>query len=457
MKKLFLTVTALLCALILYTQPPQAFKYQAVVRDNSGEILQNQAVGIRISIHDITSGGTIIYQETFNETTNQFGLVNLDIGTGVPTIGTFASIDWSANSKFIETEVDPSGGSTYVSVGISELQSVPYALYSDRSKDAPWENSGNDIYYDNGNVGIGTSSPVYKLQVADPTIGGYVESGVSTDDAAGAIAAYSSTFPAPFTHFAGRVSLWSSAFTATGLDLRADGSSSDIRFYSGGLFPVNERMRITSAGNVGIGITYPSSKCHIRQSSNEILRLESESLNGWTSFYNSNGYIGYIGTYSGDFDLDVGTGSSNINGKLNLVIRGIPRIIINEIGNVGIGTADLASGYLLSVDGKVACEEVLVEYSGSWPDYVFKEGYNLPKIAELEDYIQSTGHLPDMPSARDVEENGFQLADMQKRLLVKVEELTLYTIEQDKLIKKLSQEIDQLNKEVIRINSKDIH
>ena len=292
MKTLLFTVTTLIITLMLNAQPPQAFKYQAVVRNNSGELLQNQAVGVRISIHDISAGGTIIYQETFTEITNDFGLINLDIGTGVPTIGIFTGIDWSANSKFIETEIDPAGGTSYVSIGTSELLAVPYALYSDRSKDAPWEMSGSDIYFENGNVGIGTANPIYKLDVSNPSAGEFVEIGVGADDSGGALAAYSSTFPAPFDHFANRISLLSSAFAASGLDLRADGSSSDIRFYSGGLATSNERMRITSTGNVGIGISYPSTKCHIRQSSNEILRLETEALNGWTSFFNSNGYIG---------------------------------------------------------------------------------------------------------------------------------------------------------------------
>ncbi|MCD4747425.1 MAG: tail fiber domain-containing protein [Bacteroidales bacterium] len=147
------------------SQPPQAFKYQAVVRDNAGEILQNQAVGIRISIHNKTAAGYIVYQETFSETTNQFGLVNLQIGNGTPTIGTFEGIEWSSNSKFLETEIDPNGGTAYISMGTSELLSVPYALYA--GDDGDWTTSGNDIFSANsGNVGIGTSTPGAKLEVA---------------------------------------------------------------------------------------------------------------------------------------------------------------------------------------------------------------------------------------------------------------------------------------------------
>jgi len=166
MKKLILTLTSILSAIIIFAQPPQAFKYQAVVRDNTGEILQNQPVGIRISIHDATAGGTIIYQETFSGTTNQFGLITLDIGLGSP-VGyyNFENIDWEHYSKFLEIEIDTAGGTTYVSIGTSELMSVPYALYSEQSKDVLWNNNGNDIYYIDGDVGIGTSDPNSNLHV----------------------------------------------------------------------------------------------------------------------------------------------------------------------------------------------------------------------------------------------------------------------------------------------------
>lgn len=141
MKKTILLSAILMCITILiYAQPPQAFKYQAVVRDAAGEIISNQAVGIQISIRDAIPNGTIVYQETFSETTNQFGLISLNIGLGTP-VGyyNFESIDWSTDSKFIEIEIDI--GSGYIAMGTSELFSVPYALYSDRSKDAVWEKS----------------------------------------------------------------------------------------------------------------------------------------------------------------------------------------------------------------------------------------------------------------------------------------------------------------------------
>lgn len=163
------TITTLLMIIILsgimVAQPPQAFKYQAVVRGAGGEIMSNQLVDIRISIHDETPVGTIVYQEIFHETTNQFGLVTLNIGLGSTVIGTFGNIDWWADAKFIELEIYNSAGGGYVSLGTSELFSVPYALYSGQSADGYWELNNSDIYYNSGSVGIGTTYPIAKLHV----------------------------------------------------------------------------------------------------------------------------------------------------------------------------------------------------------------------------------------------------------------------------------------------------
>ncbi|MCD4745548.1 MAG: hypothetical protein K8R58_04560, partial [Bacteroidales bacterium] len=170
MKNLFtLSLLLLSFSASIFCQAPQSFKYQAVVRDNAGEILQNQEVGIRISIHDETATGIIVYQETFSETTNDFGLVNIRIGNGTPTIGNFSGIAWGSNSKFMETEIDPTGGTEYISMGTSELLSVPYALYSATSGGtSAWEQNGDTLYYVTGNVGIGTSSPQGEFHVNNP-------------------------------------------------------------------------------------------------------------------------------------------------------------------------------------------------------------------------------------------------------------------------------------------------
>ena len=112
-----------------------------------------------------------------------------------------------------------------------------------------------------------------------------------------------------------------------------------------------------------------------------------------------------------------------------------------------IATTTQATGYAVSVNGKIACEEVLIQLNTNWPDYVFSDDYTLLSLADLEKSIKENGHLPGLPSARNVEENGFEVADMQKRVVEKVEELALYTIEQQKMIDLLREEVDLLKKE----------
>ncbi|MCB2219863.1 MAG: hypothetical protein KQI35_05650 [Bacteroidetes bacterium] len=330
----------LLCVAIsvsVFCQPPQAFKYQALIRNETGNVVSNQSVEIIISIRNETPGGTIIYQETFNTTTNQFGLVNLNIGYN-PTLGSFALIDWFADSKFLEVEIDVDGSGVYLSMGTNELLSVPYALYAGRSADGYWDLYNSSIYYISGNVGIGTSTPNARLHV-------------------------------------------------------------------------NDRIRI------GEDPTYSTV---------------------YGELYHEGGGNGFV------INSNAGGGSwADIYFQTN----GTTKMFIESSGNVGIGTTDLAAGYKLSVDGKVACEEVMVEYSDNWPDYVFSSEYNLLNLIDLEKQIKKYNHLPGIPSAKEIEENGLHLAEMQKLVLQKVEELTLYTIEQGKLINDLQEELKTLKKE----------
>ncbi len=113
------------------------------------------------------------------------------------------------------------------------------------------------------------------------------------------------------------------------------------------------------------------------------------------------------------------------------------RMVIKLNGNIGIGTTTPTNK--LEVNGKIRSKEVIVEATG-WPDYVFEADYDLPTLAEIEAFIKANKHLPEVPSAKQVEENGLTLGEMNALLLKKIEELTLHTI----AIKK---EVDTLKKE----------
>jgi len=106
-------------------------------------------------------------------------------------------------------------------------------------------------------------------------------------------------------------------------------------------------------------------------------------------------------------------------------------------GNVAIGTANVPTGYALAVDGNIIGEEVRVELSASWPDYVFEKGYNLPSLSQVRKFIGAKGHLPNVPSARTVEQQGVKLGEMNRLLLEKIEEQMLYILQLEDRIKKL--------------------
>ena len=137
MKRILLSLVAIATlSLSSFGQAPEGFKYQAVVRDAGNLILNNQAVGMQMTIQQGSIGGTTVYQETFTPTTNSYGLVNLEIGSGTVVTGDFAIIDWANGPYFIETAVDVTGGTSYAVMGTSELMSVPYALHATTAETA---------------------------------------------------------------------------------------------------------------------------------------------------------------------------------------------------------------------------------------------------------------------------------------------------------------------------------
>ncbi|MEQ8424351.1 MAG: hypothetical protein RIA63_06555, partial [Cyclobacteriaceae bacterium] len=167
MNKSLLKIVVLLLAVqtICFSQSPNAFKYQAIVRSGNGLLLSNQAVSLRISILKTSVGGEIVYSETHSVTTTETGAVNLEIGKGIIVFGDFSAILWGNDSHFVKVEMDKNGGTAFEPIGISQLLSVPYSLYSQRSGDDDWDNVNNGITYLGGNVGIGKSVPNFKLDV----------------------------------------------------------------------------------------------------------------------------------------------------------------------------------------------------------------------------------------------------------------------------------------------------
>lgn len=136
MKTFFSTLIGLLLVSSLWAQVPQSFKYQAVARDATGAVIKNQAIGIQMSIVQTSIYGASIYVETFTAQSNEYGLVNVNIGTGNVLVGNFSNIDWSADKYFLKVDMDMTGGSNYLTFNISQLMSVPYALHAKTAESA---------------------------------------------------------------------------------------------------------------------------------------------------------------------------------------------------------------------------------------------------------------------------------------------------------------------------------
>jgi|WetSurMetagenome_2_1015567.scaffolds.fasta_scaffold29278_2 uncharacterized protein (TIGR02145 family) len=140
MKRIFTILAAVLFPLTIWAQSPQKMSYQAVIRNSSGQLVTNHAVGMRISILQGSSSGTVVYTETQTPTTNANGLVSIEIGGGAG----FDAINWANYTFFIKTETDPTGGTTYTITGTSQLLSVPYALYAAKVANLSGTNTGDE-------------------------------------------------------------------------------------------------------------------------------------------------------------------------------------------------------------------------------------------------------------------------------------------------------------------------
>lgn len=142
------------------------------------------------------------------------------------------------------------------------------------------------------------------------------------------------------------------------------------------------------------------------------------------------------------------TGASLVNNNILAVnSAGVNMFMVKGNGNVGIGTQD-TKGYKLAVNGSAIFTKVKVEAYSGWPDYVFEKDYQLPSLMDVEKYILEHKHLPDVPSAAEVEKEGVDLGEMNKKLLQKVEELTLYLLKMEQQHRELKEEIQILKTKI---------
>jgi hypothetical protein len=235
----------------------------------------------------------------------------------------------------------------------------------------------------NGNVGIGTNAPTAPLSFAN-AIGN-------------------------------KITLWGDAsgphyglgIQGSLLQMYSSGSNADIAFGYGSSGALTENVRLFGNGNI-----------HIGKYSTWGTAADNRKINFGDGDYT------YIGEMGADDRLEMQAGSFNFKN-----------------GDVYIGTNNFTSGagYKLRVGGKIFSEEVRVQLQAAWPDYVFEKNYKKLSLNELEKFVNDNKHLPNIPSALEIEKDGQHLGDIQRKMLEKIEELSLYVIE-------LKKEIDELKK-----------
>lgn len=220
---------------------------------------------------------------------------------------------------------------------------------------------------------------------------------------------------------------------------------------------MEDRMVIDSDGRLGIGTTNPQSSLDIRKpnvSKGQIVDVANFTFEGHNHFDQPGIYTEgklILGSKSYNNAIlrraEIGFSTSDAWGGGMLKFYTTPnndtwtpllRMMINQNGDVGIGT--ITPDAKLAVKGTVHAQEVRVDLNVPGPDYVFEPTYTLPTLAETEAYIKANKHLPEVPSAKEMEANGINLSEMNMLLLKKVEELTLHLIEATKRIEQLEKD-----------------
>ena len=166
----------LLMSVATFAQSQDYMSYQAVIRNASNNLITNQPVGMKISILQGSAIGTAVYEETQTPTSNINGLVTLAIGGGSTISGSYGTINWANGPYFIKTETDPTGGTNYTIVGVTQFLSVPYALYA--------ANSGSSIPGPQGPAGLNGTDGINGLDGATGPMGPQGPAGINGLDGA---------------------------------------------------------------------------------------------------------------------------------------------------------------------------------------------------------------------------------------------------------------------------------
>jgi hypothetical protein len=275
------------------------------------------------------------------------------------------------------------------------------------------------FYADTTEIGEVDNAP-YTLTWTDPDPGNYTLSAVATDQVGTIGTAQSNVAVESLNYF------WS---TTGNIHTPADSNflgtvdSNALAFRTKDL----NRMWISATGNVGIGTDTPTAQLHTTGTVRHA-GLTNDSTKTRVLVTDSSGNMFY-------------RNATSLTGRW--LYSSSSGTVYDSLDNIAIGTSN-PQGYKLAVNGTAIFTKVKVKTAGTWPDYVFEKGYELPDLPTLERYIRANKHLPGIISAKEASEKGIDVGENQAALLKKVEEMTLLLIEQDKRLNEQQKEIDEL-------------
>ncbi len=355
------------------------------------------------------------------------------IGTSSPTL---APLHISANTNLVQIRLERTGTLSGISADIGGANGN-LIFYP-----GGYSNKNGNVYFNTtGKVGIGTESPEDILHIFSPGVNGSRVTSLLIDGYTQNTLVNGSSQVIRFKGNAERYWGAIGGYTANskeGMGIFA-GTSTSLTTTPG--------IYLNSDQKVGIGTTDPSYALDVSSSSADISFRIEDGVSGapirLRSFGNGQAFL-YMGSEASSINRSGGDFRFWANGKdmaFSTDNGSSNHMFINTSGNVGIGITTPAEK--LEVNGTIRSKRVKVEATG-WPDYVFAPSYELRALSEVESYIKAKGHLPEVPSAKEIEEKGLDLGAMDATLLKKVEELTLYLIEMKKEIEELKKENKEL-------------
>lgn len=317
-----------------------------------------------------------------------------------------------------------------VGIGTTNPNS-PLAVTSDQSDMASTVINGSNTYSGTNPwvIGVRGSASSSSTYAAGPGVGVY---GIASSTTGGGVGVYGQANGAQ--GYAVRAQATASSGVNYGIYSSTYSSTGFAGYFTGG--------KNYFEGNVGIGTISPLGRLHIHDpnSGNPTVYITpaQQSSGDSSTLFMAEDYAASYGMYW----LYDGTGNQmELFGKSGATRYGPHMIINRDNGNIAIGP-EFATGYKLSVNGKIICTEVRVNLVADWPDYVFKPGYKLMPVRELGVFVDQNGHLPNIPPAAEIGKSGLEMGEMQRRMMEKIEELSLYIIQQQKEIDALKEQLN---------------